>query len=77
MLTSMWGMISDFLADPTRTELTFDPDLDKKDRALIHVLAQKHNLGHKSEQGRRAFHHGQEAPRRERRRRRGGAGAAR
>ena len=42
-------MINDFISDSTRNELVFDPDLDKKDRALIHVLAQKHNLGHKSQ----------------------------
>ena len=42
-------MIHDFVSDSTRTELTFDADLAKADRALIHVLAQKHNLGHKSQ----------------------------
>ena len=41
-------LIEEFITDSTRTELKFDPDLAKADRALIHVLAQKHNLGHKS-----------------------------
>ena len=41
-------LINQFLSDPERMELAFDPDLAKTDRALIHVLAQKHNLGHKS-----------------------------
>ena len=40
--------IHDFLADPEQVDLVFDPDLAKEDRALVHVLAQKHNLSHKS-----------------------------
>ena len=42
-------MIDDFISDPSRVELEFQPDLAKADRALIHVLAQKHNLAHRSQ----------------------------
>ena len=42
-------MIDRFLRDDSRDELTFNADLSKADRALVHVLAQKHSLGHKSQ----------------------------
>jgi enamine deaminase RidA (YjgF/YER057c/UK114 family) len=40
--------ITEFLSDPSSAELAFNPDLSKADRALVHTLAQKHNLKHQS-----------------------------
>jgi hypothetical protein len=40
--------ITEFLSDPSSSELAFNPDLSKADRALVHTLAQKHNLKHQS-----------------------------
>mmetsp|Transcript_36757 Transcript_36757/g.118859 ORF Transcript_36757/g.118859 Transcript_36757/m.118859 type:complete len:271 (+) Transcript_36757:122-934(+) len=40
--------IQDFLASSTEQELAFQPDLAKADRALVHTLAQRHGLRHRS-----------------------------
>ena len=48
MKSNVMERILDFVADPTADELEFEPSLAKTDRALVHTLAGKHGLGHRS-----------------------------
>ena len=48
MQTNVQDMILAFLSDSTRDSLEFSAELDGTERKLVHLLAQKHGLTHKS-----------------------------